>query len=264
MKNKLIITLTITIFMCTACGKAIITENKTNNITTETTQVASKENNGKDEQQFQIMSEKIENAFEKEPEEYSEDFPYRYYTVTDLDQNGRLELIISSGMQGTGLFTYSQIYEINEDGTKLKKCIKNDEFMDDIVDGIDRAYYDKKSDTYYYVTEDITRNGGIESGIGVNALSLNDGKITSDCIAYQYVYIDVDTDKQGEEYCKYVNGEKKKITAKEYNPEKIEKEYFMGMKKKKVKIYWNKFKKKSKEESVAELLKECYKKFKLK
>lgn len=133
------------------------------------------------------MSKKIEKAFDKNPEEYSEDFPYQYNTVTDLNQNGRLELIISSGIIGSGLFTYSQIYEVSEDGTQMKNYTQNIDFIGDIVDGIDTAYYNKK----------------------------------------------------------------------------IEKEYFKGLKKKKVKIFWNKFKKKSKEESVEELLKETYKEFQL-
>ena len=133
MKNKLIIVLTITTIICTACGKATQTENKNSNATTETTRAENKENNGEGEQQFQIMSKQIAQAFEKDPDEY----------------------------------------------------------------------------------------------------------------------------------CKYVNGEKKKVTAREYNPQEIEKEYFQGMKKKKVKISWEKFKKKSKEESVVELLKASYEKFQL-
>lgn len=259
MKNKLIVALTVTTLICTACGKAT-TENKTRKIAIKNTQT---ETNRKDEQQFRIISKKIEKAFDKNPEEHPEDFPYQYYTVTDLNQNGRLELIISSGIIGSGLFTYSQIYEVNEDGTQMKNYTQNIDFMGDIVDGIDTAYYNKKTDTYYYVTEDITRNGAAELGTEVMVFSLKDEKIISECIAFQYIYRDTNANKNIEEYCKYVNGQEKKVTAKEYNPKKIEKEYFKGMKKKKVKIFWNKFKKKLKEESVVELLKETYKEFQL-
>ena len=38
--------------------------------------------------------------------------PYGY-AITDLDQNGRLEIIASS-CQGTGIYTYSNYYEVNE------------------------------------------------------------------------------------------------------------------------------------------------------
>ncbi len=262
MKNKLIVALFATALICTACGQ-VTTENQTGKTVTKITEAESQEINGKDEQQFRIMSEKIEKAFDSSPEDYSEDFPYQYYTITDLNQNGRLELIISSGMIGSGLFTYSQIYEVNADGTKLKNYTQNSDFMSDIVNGIDTAYYNKKTNTYYYVTEDFIRNGATESGTDVMVFSLKDGKIISDCIAYQHAWHDFDTDKAIVEYCKYVNGKKKKLTAKEYNPKKIEKEYFKGMEKKKVKIHWSKFKKKSKEEKIVELLKETYKKFEL-
>lgn len=44
-----------------------------------------------------------------------------HYAITDLDQNGRLELIVSTGMIGTGHFTTNWYYEISKDGSKLKK-----------------------------------------------------------------------------------------------------------------------------------------------
>ena len=45
-----------------------------------------------------------------------------HYAVTDLDQNGRLELIIATEMNGTGHITHNWYYEISKDGSKLKKC----------------------------------------------------------------------------------------------------------------------------------------------
>ena len=45
-----------------------------------------------------------------------------HYAVTDLDQNGRLELIISTGVNGTSHITNNWYYEISKDGSKLKKC----------------------------------------------------------------------------------------------------------------------------------------------
>ena len=40
------------------------------------------------------------------------------YVVTDLDRNGRLELITAT-LQGTGLYTYLNAYEVSEDGSQL-------------------------------------------------------------------------------------------------------------------------------------------------
>lgn len=44
-----------------------------------------------------------------------------WYTVTDLDQNGRLELIVSTGGTGMGLFTHNIFWEIDETGFDLVK-----------------------------------------------------------------------------------------------------------------------------------------------
>lgn len=46
--------------------------------------------------------------------------PY-YYAVTDLDRNGRLEILAMS-TQGTGVFTYGKIYEVNNSGSALAEC----------------------------------------------------------------------------------------------------------------------------------------------
>ena len=218
----------------------------------------------KDEKQIQIMSRKFKKLFGDDPEILSESSPYQYYAVTDLDQNGRLELIASSGGQGSGLFTFSQIYEISKDGTKLKKYTKNDTLMDDIVDGIDSAYYDSGMDAYYYVTGDYIRDGVAESGTNIKVLSLKDGKVTSDFIAGHYVNYNYKTDKTKEEYCKYVNGEKQEISKKEYNVEKIKKEYFKGKQKMKINISWVQFQKLGKElteESIVKRLEKSYGKF---
>ena len=53
---------------------------------------------------------------------YDDEDENYHYAITDLDQNGRLELIVSTGMIGTGHFTTNWYYEISKDGSKLKKC----------------------------------------------------------------------------------------------------------------------------------------------
>ena len=57
---------------------------------------------------------------------YTEDNTYNPYgyAITDLDQNGRLEIIASS-CQGTGLYTYSNYYEVNERLDGLNKIERN-------------------------------------------------------------------------------------------------------------------------------------------
>ena len=73
-----------------------------------------------------------------------------HYAVTDLDQNGRLELIVSTGMIGSAHITGNWYYEISKDGSKLKKC-KGKAFGNeghDICDDIDTVYIDQKKHNY--------------------------------------------------------------------------------------------------------------------
>ena len=61
------------------------------------------------------------------------------YSVTDLDQNGRLEIIAAS-VQGTGFYTYLDIYEVNEEGTGLTKIVDSDDYDTDSAP--DNVLYD--------------------------------------------------------------------------------------------------------------------------
>lgn len=100
------------------------------------------------------------------------------YTVTDLDQNGRLE-ILSCSVQGTGFYSYIKAYEVREDGSGLTE-IKGlgEERMDSLPDiwtGCVPVYFDKETEIYYYIFDDIIRNGMAEYYENKRAVSLVDG-----------------------------------------------------------------------------------------
>lgn len=82
----------------------------------------------------------------------TEDISTFAYAVTDLDQNGRPEIIASrnSGFNDT---TFTDYYEVSEDGKSLLKCehIVEGESEADIAFETDYCYFDKNTDRYYYV-----------------------------------------------------------------------------------------------------------------
>lgn len=89
-----------------------------------------------------------------------------YYTVTDLDQNGRLELIVSM-CGGSGYYSDNRYYEVNEDFSGCVECdVENEvnpESAADIVhDEEMTVYYDVTENEYYYITSDYLRGGGSE------------------------------------------------------------------------------------------------------
>lgn len=110
--------------------------------------------------------------------------PYSY-TVCDLDQNGRLELLINICM-GTGFFSENTAWEINESGDGIVSCGEIFETYESVVDlGYPEAdaYYDAESGVYYYVAEDFIRNGWAFNATEMYALSLEDGQIQSQFLA---------------------------------------------------------------------------------
>ena len=103
-----------------------------------------------------------------------------YYTFTDLDHNGLLEVLAAS-TQGTGIFTYANFYEVLPDGTGLRNLYHADveiEGADDwpeiVLDSLP-CYYDRAADRYYYPCEGVTRNGAMWHFYAWYALCLKDG-----------------------------------------------------------------------------------------
>jgi hypothetical protein len=110
--------------------------------------------------------------------------PYSY-VVTDLDGNGRLEITASS-CQGTGLYTYSSVWEVSEglDAlTLIENPVAEGDSQADIIVNATPAYYDKTTDTYNYVFGDVIRNGAAEEYENIRAVSLKNGKLTDKCLA---------------------------------------------------------------------------------
>lgn len=114
--------------------------------------------------------------------EYADEV-YRY-AISDLDHNGRYEVIVSN-MGGTGLYTYSRFFEVNETQDGLVECttdfMEGDSQPDIIAEKID-TYVDANGE-FHYVFSDVLRNGMTESYENVRELMLRDGEIITKYIA---------------------------------------------------------------------------------
>ena len=91
-----------------------------------------------------------------EPDGYSS-YPLSYM-VTDLDGDGQLE-IIQSSIQGSGKFSYTEVYEVSKDGKKLKKIPFKDyeegtSSADISAKKETTAYWDSKKKIRYFLFED--------------------------------------------------------------------------------------------------------------
>ena len=155
------------------------------------------------------------------------------YAVTDLDQNGRIE-IISSICQGTGIYTYTEIYEINENVDGLNLCESNLMEYDsqaDIIKNQFVVFYDEANSQYHYVFDDLTKNGAAEYYENKRDFCLSDGRIEEKYLARKTtIYHDASPT------ITYTDLEDKEITEEEYN--KIENKVFENYEKMIVNIEW--------------------------
>ena len=134
----------------------------------------------------ELQRKLIEDSYNQWKYEYP-NTPW-FYTITDLDHNGRLEVIAAS-LQGTGLFTYAEYWEVNESLDGLVHCsteLTEGDFLPDIITDTADCYYDPATNSYFYIFEDFARNGASEHFTGIEALCLKDGVIKKRPIASKY------------------------------------------------------------------------------
>lgn len=100
------------------------------------------------------------------------------YTVTDLDQNGSLELL-SADYDDETMETVTKIWEVSSEG-KLVACElpwEEGDSQPDLITDSAQVYYDEAEDIYYYIFQDAS--AGSETA-ETAVLSLKDGVITEE------------------------------------------------------------------------------------
>ncbi|MDR0923402.1 MAG: hypothetical protein LBN31_03505 [Hungatella sp.] len=119
------------------------------------------------------------------------------YSVTDFNQNGRLE-IIASTCQGSGLYTHSSIWEVNESMDGLLPVENNisegDSEADIITDSVP-VYYDAAASRYYFIFDDAVRAGGAAYYCNKRAVWLENGFMKQQYLASQSIIFSDGSDK---------------------------------------------------------------------
>lgn len=157
------------------------------------------------------------------------------YTITDLDHNGRSEVICAS-MQGTGLFTYVQAFELSPDGSTLVPLTEDayeGQPFPDIGSSTCVCYYDASAGLYHYVFADFMRNGYAEQYVSYEALTLQAGAFTRQTLACRIALYDA----EGKETLSFTDGFGAPISEEEFNT--AADRAFAGMEKHEVVLKWN-------------------------
>lgn len=161
---------------------------------------------------------------------------YRMFAVTDLDQNERLELIVSR-LEGSGQYTYSDYYEVNKELNGLTLCEWPDRGIaseaDIMADSVP-VYYDSHNKIYYYIFTDVIKDGIHYSYESKRAIALTDGKLSERILAYQNTYREDLSDSSVTITCEDADGNE--IGKNEYDL--IEETIFTDFIKKEACFFW--------------------------
>ncbi len=160
-----------------------------------------------------------------------------FYAFTDLDHNGRLEVIAAS-TQGSGMYTYGHLWEVNAAGTAITDCFADtpvvegpDDWPEIVRDELP-CIYEPMLEMYFYPCEDVMRDGAARAIYTLKALCLYEGGAAWTTLASKTVEF---TDDGGET----VTAEDSRgdaISAEEY--EQLRKECFEDFPTETLKLDW--------------------------
>ena len=146
-------------------------------------------------------------------------FPSSFsFAVTDLDQNGRLELILTE-CAGSAAYSRSFVIEVTEDLTDTSLCAIGDKNLggDFSVSDLSfitetTAYYNSEENMYTYAAFNVTQGGVTWNSNTEMAIWLKDGAVNELVIA-EYSYEAYEDGRTLEKYYDMTGNE---ITAAEY------------------------------------------------
>lgn len=231
-KSRIVIL--IIVFVCVIIGITHLSNNK--EVSSDDIIIDEKDLNYiNDENSYEVDIEKQLNLIINNKDVWYKDteFDKYSYAVTDLDQNGRVE-IISSICQGTGMYTYTKIYEINENLDGLNLCESNLQEYDsqaDIIKNNWKVFYDNTNKKYHYIFDDLTKNGMAEYYENKRDFCLSNGKIEENYLVRKNTIYQEDAP-----IVTYTDLKNNEISEEEYN--NFEDEFFVGYEKMMVNIEW--------------------------
>lgn len=152
------------------------------------------------------------------------------YAVTDLDRNGRLEIMVLREDEYEDQYLLQGFFEVNVSGDGVKEIETNqigDISMDD--DGLmelEMAYYDSKTGECHYVIEnELSKEEQLSDessdyGKSIIALTLKQGKLSSDMLANQ-TQIKTQTGKMQSRFYQVNDTGRIEINPSEYTVEEL-------------------------------------------
>lgn len=184
------------------------------------------------------------------------------FTVAELDNDGKLDLIVSN-CGGTGWFTYSHFYEIDEHGKvrELESDFVEGDSQPDLIDDEMTVYstFSAEGMCQYFITGDYMKVSPREYYADVRALSMKDDKVEQILLAMEREIYDED----GHGTIMWLDADGNEISAEKY--QNAAADYFvpLGYEKKTATFAWKDVAALQglAEKEIVQLLKESYEGF---
>lgn len=162
-----------------------------------------------------------------------------FSAITDLDANGRLEIMLAS-LQGTGLYTWVNVWEVNENYTGLTLCQDNTgegEAWPDIIKDTLTYYRDPATGRQTYFCEDYMRDGAAHYWTGLDSFCLENGRIEVKTLAVK----DEVYNEQGTSTIRYSDANGNEISESAWSS--AEQTAFAGQEKRTLSLSWTQLEK---------------------
>ena len=112
-----------------------------------------------------------------------------YFAVTDLDNDGLVE-IITSACTGTGLYTNSYFFEVHEKGRGIISCnpaMVNRESEPDIIVDFTDCYINEETGEIFYAYSDALRVSASESYRTIGWYTFRDNRLVYEAVATESI-----------------------------------------------------------------------------
>ena len=137
-----------------------------------------------------------------------------YYTVTDLDHNGKLEFVAACENPDT-LATSLKVWEVHEGMTALAECkldVEEGKSFPDFLTDMADTFHDTKTDAWYYLCYDTVISGENESSTYKTAVTLKDKELSYSVFAVENAVVVF-----GLRHVAYTDANGAAISAEQYN-----------------------------------------------
>ena len=132
------------------------------------------------------------------------------YAVTDLDHNGRLELLAAC-MKGADRRTSLLAWEVTPDGTAVAQIPTSGAYPD-VIKGSADTYHNLADGTWAYQFDDVAPHAAADLAENKCTVQLKDGKLSFSAFANKLI-----SAQAGQSPISYFNGAGQAITPEDYN-----------------------------------------------